>query len=197
MDIINKLEQFIKAGEPVEIVYYGGSNPGKPRFIIPTKIVGEKLIARHIDSNEMRTFLISKIAFSDDKPSLESSFESFHKADLFNFDDLNSFLQKYKSKLENLGWYVTSEENLNIGLHYFFKNGKPRKTAEISINFTEFFEEMVYDVDKNNFILVKKKAIKPYTVRAPKEITRSFSYLNKALDLFMNYANKYSPKKKI
>lgn len=194
MDIKEKLEKSIQSGEILEIIYYGGSYPGKLRKVQPIKIDGNKLIAKCLSSNEVKTFSISKIAVQENGLTLGANSSALEFKSLFNFEDLITFLTEFRNELENMGWFITSENNSYLALHSFFKNGKPKKTPDISILYSEYSEEIVYDSDRNEFINVRKKMQKPWSVRAINQTTRTYAKLNSALETFITFAKSYSPR---
>jgi len=195
MDIKEKLEQSIKSGEILEIIYYGGSNPGKSRKVAPVKIDGNRLIARCLSSDEVKSFTVSKIAVQENGITIGADSSVLELSNQYNFDYLDLFLLKYKNELENMGWFVTSENNSYLSLHSFFKNGKPRKSADVSILYSEYSEEMIYDIDKNDFVSVQTKMQKPWSIRAINQTTRTYTKLSSALETFITFAKTYAPKK--
>lgn len=194
MDIKEKLASAIKAGEILDIIYYGGSNPGKSRKIAPVKLDSNKLIARCLASNEVKSFSISKIAIHDGESTIGADPSVVELNNIYNFENIESFASQYKNKLENMGWYVLSETNSHLSLHSFFKNGTPRKSADVAIYFSEYSEEMIYDVDKEDFVTVKTKKQKPWCVMAKNQTTRTYTKLNSAIETFIEFAKNLAPK---
>ena len=194
MELKERLENAIASGEILEIKYFGGSNPGKPRNISPIKIDGNRLIARCLQSNEVKSFSIEKISFSDEKDSYEVSTKVIEHLTFQSFTQITDFLNQYKQSLENLGWFVKLENPESLSLYSYFKNGKLKKTYDISISYEKFSIEEIYDPDTDNFIIEKKEKQKPWCVRAKGETTRSLSTLPNAIEIFLSFADKYAIK---
>jgi hypothetical protein len=194
MELKERLENAIASGEILEIKYFGGSNPGKPRNISPVKIDGNRLIARCLQSNEVKSFSLEKISFSDEKDSYEVSTKVIEHLNLQSFTQITDFLNEYKQSLEQLGWFVKLENSESLSLYSYFKNGKLKKTYDINISYEKFSTEEIYDPDTDNFIVEKKEKQKPWCVRAKGETTRSLSTLPNAIEIFLTFSDKYAIK---
>jgi len=89
---------------------------------------------------------------------------------------LEGFGSKVK-ELEATGWYVNLSES-SITVHRYLKNGKPRKGGDAGI--------LKYEEDSN----------RPWYVFGPDLATgRTFSHLEKAVELFLEQAVNYAPAK--
>lgn len=194
MGLKERLENAIASGEILEIKYFGGSTPGKSRNISPIKIDGNNLIARCLQSNEVKTFSIEKISFSDEKESYEVSTAVIEHLNLQSFSQIDNFLNEYKESLEKLGWFVKLDTPESLSLYSYFKNGKIKKTADINLSYEKFSTDEIYDPDTDNFIAEKRERQKPWSVRAKGETTRSLSTLPNALEVFLTFSAKYAIK---
>ena len=171
--------------------YFGGSTPGKPRNISPIKIDGNRLIARCLQSNEVKSFSLEKISFTDEKDNFEVSAKVIEYLNLQSFTKIIDFLNEYKESLEESGWFVKLENPDSLSLYSYFKNGKLKKTADINISYEKFSTDEIYDPDTDKFIIEKREKQKPWCVRAKGETTRSFSTLPNALEIFLTFSDKH------
>ncbi len=197
MDVIKRLNTAIESGEVLTIIYYGGSNPGKPREISPIKIQGDKVSARSLATNEVKSFSISKIAIQEKGEIYGANPSTVGQKSFTTFDNLQIFFQMYKDKFETLGWYVKTESDLSISLYSFFKNGNIKKYPDLKILFEEFSNEIEYDIDKDDFVITNKvKKQKPWSVIAKGKHTKTFMKLNNAIETFITFAENMSPTNK-
>lgn len=194
MGLRERIESAITSGEILEIKYYGGSNPGKPRIISPIKIDGNNIIARCLQSNEVKTFSMEKISFSDEKESYNVSTKVIEHLNLQSFTELNDFLVEYRELLEQRGWFVNLDTPVSLSLYSYFKNGKPKKTADINISFEQFAEDEIYDLNTDSFIIERRERQKPWCVRAKGETTKCYSNLANAIEAFLSFSDMHALK---
>lgn len=179
------LQEAISTGELLTIIYNGGSQPGSTRMISPIKIIEDnKIRARCYTSNKVKTFIIEKIEITENNSGNTSYIEGKKPVEP---KTIREAFKPHVSKLETLGWYVKFEENY-IGLYRYFKNGKLRKTSDVSCIYSEFITDYI-DVDADEELKYhEEKSARPYYVKSFEHDGRSYKYLSKAVTLFLEYA---------
>jgi len=96
-------------------------------------------------------------------------------------------------ELERLGWHAQIQPD-SVSLHGFFKNGKPRKTSVIGINYSEWVVDMFDDFDGRGLQEVRRPSKRPYYVYSPGfEQPRTFAAKSKAVVLFWEEARRHAP----
>lgn len=180
-------------GEVLKIKYHGGSQPGSLREISPIRISKDKLIARCISSNAVKTFVIEKIEICDiNDHNNEPRWRPAKKSEV-KYETLASFCDLHRAELESLGWHVNSDANF-ISLHRQFKNGKPLKGSDVLLYYEEFISDVFVDLDGELREENIRKHRRPWMVSARGMQSRTYGNLDKAADLFMDQARLLSPK---
>jgi len=175
MCIEKRLNEAAEAGEVITVVYYGGSQPGTKRRLTPIKATPIELRARDIATDEVKTFLVSKIEIVPDNHPAKEYVPGFVAQP--KFADLLEALGSKVKELQAIGWYVSLSEN-SVSVHRYFRNGKPRKGADAGI--------LKYEEGSN----------RPWYVFGPDLATaRTFSHLEKAVELFLIQALNHAPAK--
>lgn len=180
-EIIKTLQTAIGTGELVNIIYNGGSEPGKSRMIIPIKIDGGKVRARCYVTNAVKTFNIDKMILS---PTDQFDYTGGHK----DPETLQDAIAPFMDELKSLGWEIDIDD-YGIGLFSYFKNGKRRKMPDVSLHYSETSESWDKDFGYEEDRTIKDKS-RPWYVHG-----HSFKYLSKAIVKFMDYATERAPKK--
>lgn len=194
MDILPIIEKAISSKEKLMIVYLGGSRPGVVREIAPLSLDNGKVRARCYLSNTVKTFMIKKIQIMDSDGVLTEA--NYQQDEVFPF--FNSYSEVYDllvNRLVDLGWYIELS-NDSISLHRKFKNGKLRKSSEISIYYDEYVydEYVVWGSGSNEIPEAKKrKKMNPYMFSARNEQTCGFKSLEKSVRKFVKYAELLAP----
>ena len=176
MGIEKRLNEAAEAGEVITVVYHGGSQPGTKRRLSPIKATPRELRARDLATDEVKTFLVAKIEIvSENHPAKEyvSGFVAQPE-----FTGLVDALGSKVKELEAVGWHVNLSES-SVSVHRYFKNGQPRKGGDAGI--------LKNDEEGSN---------RPWYVFGPDLVTaRTFSHLEKAVELFLEQALNHAPAK--
>lgn len=193
------LKEAIETGEILKVRYHGGSQPGALREIAPISINGDMVRARCYSSDAVKTFVISKVeivGFAKKGDEWQKG-----KVQKSGYANLSHVLEDNAHLLDELGWHV--ESNLDgdqqfLSLHTRFKNGNPKKGAEIKFSYEKYAYEMVVDWESDSEYIEAAPKItgerkRPWTLRARKETSKSFGSLDKAVVPFLEWAEKYSP----
>jgi hypothetical protein len=180
------LQDAIGTGELLHIIYYGGSQPGTTRMIFPRKIDGNKVLAKCSSNENVIHFFIDKIELTGE-PDGEITYIKRKKT--VEPKNIKDALKQHVKNLKQLGWHVELEIN-SIGLYSQFKNGKLRKTPDISCEFRKYIIDYGIVDDDGNLNEEERLSSMPYHVHS--SLTgnddRHFKYLSKAVDLFLDYA---------
>jgi hypothetical protein len=205
--IHDMLQEAIDGGEVLKIKYHGGSQPGTVRQISPISISKDKVRARCLNSNAVKTFVIDKIEVCDrNDHNNETQWDPAKKSEV-KYGSFAAFCGLHRSELESLGWHVNSDANF-ISLHRRFKNGKPLKGSDVSLDYSDY-EEYVSDlavviikasdgvgVDLDGELREEniREHRRPWLVRARGMESRTYAKLDRAADSFMERARLLSPK---
>ncbi|MDP6434394.1 MAG: hypothetical protein QF498_03175 [Arenicellales bacterium] len=184
------LEEAITTGEVLHVIYDGGSDPGSTRNISPISISGEKVTARCLNSGRVKTFLIQKLRLTEDP---QSGGDWSPPPPPTEFPSLNEFFDLYESNFKESGWFAKNEE-VCVSLHRVFKNGKPMKGADVSLDFVEVDFDLIAGPFGNIKQVNHRIRVKPWVVRGKKtNESRSFKRLANAATYFNSLANQYAP----
>ena len=195
METKEKLQEAIGTGEILTIIYHGGSQPGSTREILPIKLTDNKVRARCYTSNAVKTFVIGKIELCHDQITTPSTWDQAVK-NIQQFKNIKDVYDQLKDELLSYGWHVKFTESdtgdrVSLSLHTYFKNGKLRKSAEVSLAYDKYTTESLYDVDTGIITYTEKtkKSARPYRTQG-----RAFGKIDRAVELFTEKAKKMAPK---
>lgn len=195
MNTENRLLAAIESGEILTVAYEGGSQPGSIREIAPTSISENKVRALCVGSDTFKYFHIDKISVIE-RPQQDMTQWLFGIDPSPCYKSINDLLGQKREFLSELGWHIESDEEY-FSLHRYFKNGKPRKGADVLLCFEEFDFSVGFD-EQGNFIEEKMgKRQRPWVLRADDQITRTFGSLDKAATAFLKTAEKLAPNRAI
>lgn len=200
----NSIEELLLSvagsGELITIVYNGGSRPGQPRQLIPVSISNQLLIAVEPASHTNKSYKLERIA-SVELSSGEhiSNLKADPPSALSNLPSFETLLEYSKYLIPELrvaGWHIyETETSFAIATH--FKNGKPRKTPSISIQYVDPNFETIFDIESGEIKTVPRELTgreKPWLVDSWRfHRGRSFSILKKAFELFIEEAQVSDP----
>ncbi len=189
-----RLLDAIKSGEVLRVVYHGGSQPGTLRQIAPVALADDGLLlrARCYASNSIKEFALHKIVIveSDEQAATitpwQADFEPAHIGTLGNLFDAS------KAKFEAVGWHIEKDEH-RLSLHRCLKNGKPLKSADVALNFEEFTFDLIVHADGQVHEENRRLRARPWVVRGKKKDTKTFSELDKAAAVFLDWAEELAP----
>ena len=188
-----ELRGLCDSGQEIAIIYLGGSQPGTQRIVAPLKMKGEILIALDIATNRVKNYSIGKIEFLK-----EASLAQPYNADLAQETalidrlSLRQMADVFTEDLSPLGGHVEPSET-SIQLARYFKNGKPKKSADLVISHEEFVYSFEFDLDLGDFVEAKKLSVRPWRVSRLSASQRSFSLFSRAWIVFVNEARLHSP----
>jgi predicted DNA-binding transcriptional regulator YafY len=192
MDVRDKLVQATETAEVLEIIYHGGSQPGKSRKIAPISVKDGKVRARCYSSNAVKVFNLDKIELAVTQSSEE--WEA-GRVEPIQYNSLSEIYDQNVEQLKQLGWHVIISDS-ELTLHRVRKNGNPLKGRDVQLYYEEYSSDLVVGLDGELREENVRKRSRPFGVRAKNFETKTFSTLDKAAPIFMAQAKKLSPESK-
>ncbi len=189
-----RLREAIESGEVLKVVYNGGSQPGAMREMAPISIKNGKVRARCFTSNAVKSFVIEKITVLQEENDLTPVEWNPEAQQIIRYDSIPDLLKKEKDVLTDLGWHVESDDS-RLSLHRRFKNGNPMKGSDASLDYEEFTYDLVVGLDGELHEENRRKRQRPWSVRGKNKDTRSYGSLDKAAELFLEWAESLAPSK--
>jgi len=188
----DRLRQAIQSGEVVKVIYHGGSQPGSLREIAPISIKNGKVSARCYTSNAVKSFALEKIVVveGETRPSAAEWQPGLVKPE--QFASIIEVLEKRKDLLLQLGWHIESDQD-HLSLHGKFKTGKPLKGSDVSLDYEEYTYDLVAGMDGEIHEENHRKRQRPWTVRGKNQDTKTYSHLDKAAEVFLEWAKLLAP----
>lgn len=188
-----RLGEAIATGEVLNIIYQGGSQPGTIREISPISIKGDRVQVRCFSSRKIKLFNIEKITIIDTDKAQQALVWQSSAQPVSHYDSVAELFEKEKEFFEQLGWHIEGS-NDSLSLHSRFKNGKPLKSSDVSLDYEEYTYDILYG-DDGEFHEKKRKKVKPWTVRGKNKDTRTYGNFNAAVNTFKEWAALMAPNK--
>ncbi len=191
------LRSAAEAKELVTLAYNGGSHPGQPRKVVPLSLQLDELVAVEPGARASKHYKLFKIAWVE-LPNGERADNTDvdpvpPSADGPALPTLREYTERYLPELIKDGWHVVHTD-ISIGLATYFKNGKPRKTPTISIQYLDpaAQTDLLFDPDKGELIDLPHDFTgreRPWRVDSWRfKQGKSFAVLRKAFELFITEA---------
>jgi len=191
-ELVVFLQAMAGTGEIVKIAYGGGSRPGEVRQLIIASCSDSDFRAYEEGSSQTKQYKIHKVIWVEDSHGRKITYKDnvqFFESALPRFETLEEYVDLLKSEFESAGWYVYKSNDL-FGVGICFKNGKPKKTPSIAIRYIDRSKDLVWNLEKNDFIEIKKEPTgreRPWRVDSWQlKEGKSFSMLHSAMELFVN-----------
>ena len=196
-----RLQEAIGTGEVLKIIYQGGSQPGTLREIAPIRIKDEKVRARCFTSNSLKLFEIAKIIIIENETHTEVAHWQPIIKQIPHYESIGALLEEKRMFLAALGWYIENNSNC-LSLHRFYQNGKHFKCPDVSISYKEYEEHtddcgflLVIEIDSESHEENIGKNQRPWIVRGTNMTTKTFGSLDKAAEVFLEWAKLLAPSK--
>ena len=180
-----KLIQAMKDGESLTIAYSGGMQPGATRQIFPLKFHGNKVRAQCHSSGSEKDFFIGKITILP--PNTPITYQDFESKG--SLESIDAFTMHYLGEFESKGWTIHNRPD-QIQLFDHFKNGKPRKTPALSLDYSPTYQEYVEGGSDGE--MVTKDRLRPWSVTT-RQGSSYYRDLKKALIKFLLLEKELSP----
>lgn len=188
-----RLREAIDTGEVLDIIYQGGSQPGTIREISPISINGDRVQARCFSSHKVKLFNIEKITIVDPDKAQQVLKYQARAQPIRHYNSIAELFEKEKEFFEQIGWHIESC-NDSLSLHGRFKNGKPLKRSDVSLDYEEYTYDILYG-DDGEFHEEKREKVKPWTVRGKNMDTRTYGNFDMAANIFKEWAILMAPNK--
>lgn len=151
---LERLNQAIDAGEALRIIYYGGTQPGTAREIVPLSITGDFLWA--ISGNRRKQFSLSKIAF----PDADAHPANYSDGPLW--PDFAAFIAATSERYAASGYVLQGMEDENgalvgVAVHGLKRGGKPRVHPIYTLEYLTTREVEEIDEDGNVVVTIKPR----------------------------------------
>lgn len=188
-DLRARLVAATAAGEVIRVLYHRGSQPGTVREVVPLAVSDDELRAHDVAAGIDKSFKLAHLELA----TPGTAARAYNAAGpVEDGQMLQVAFEPHISDLKALGWHVESAATV-VSVHRYFKNGKPRKGAEVAILFNEFSVD-AWD-DGNGLREEAVRSTRPYYVSSPTfERARTFARLSQALALFLEEARKLAPR---
>lgn len=189
--IIDLLQRSVKTGEALTLAYGGGSNPGASRKLIIASCTENGFRAFDEAQSIVKSFKIEKVLWVKDNSGNEISnhlavIDPVQKTP--ELESLSDYVALLRPKLAAAGWYIHESDNF-FGVGRYFKNGKPMKTPIISIAYFLPTTELIYDLEKDDFVEVNKELTgreRPWRVESHRlSQAKTFGVLHSAIEFFI------------
>lgn len=192
MSTEDRLRQAIESGEVLKIVYHGGSQPGSLREIAPVSIKNGKVSARCFTSNSVKSFALEKIVVVEGESRSSAAEWQPGLVKPEQYVSISELLENQKDHLVLLGWHIANDKD-HLSLHRKLKTGKPLKGSDIALYFEEYTYDLVAGADGELHEENMRKRLRPWTVRGKNQDTKTYSHLDKAAEVFIEWAKLLAP----
>lgn len=200
MNTAQLLQHACDNGEIANIVYNGGSHPGKIRPVIPVMMGTDMFLAREPGIAREKSFKLEKVAsvtLKDGRTAVnQKAPEIPTPSDVPALSTIREYIVHYCHKFEALGWHVYADEE-RFGVAALLKSGKPRKHPTITVSFIDRSVHEVFNPDTGEIELIKKPLTgreRPWRVESYNMVqAKSFSELHQAVELFVEEVKKADP----
>jgi hypothetical protein len=132
VEVRERLQAAVDAGEMIAIIYHGGSHPGVVRRVLPVRVTEDAVWAIEADGEQRKQFKLAKVELAPD--GVEPQNLSDEPVD--EPATLDDALEPYAGELAASPWAVVRAPT-HAALHGRFKNGKLRKTSKLAIAYNE------------------------------------------------------------
>lgn len=192
MSTEDRLRKAIESGEVLKVIYHGGSQPGSLREIAPISINNGKVSARCYTSNAVKSFAVEKIVIVEGETQSKAAEWQPGLVTPEKYGSVSKLLQNEQNLLVQLGWHIEHDNN-HLSLHRKFKTGKPLKGSDVSLFYEEYTYDLVAGLDGETHEENIRKRQRPWTVRGKDQDTKTYSHLDKAAEVFIEWAKLLAP----
>lgn len=190
-ELRQQLEDVIRQGSTIVIRYNGGSRPGVERAVIPLSLSNEELVAREIGQRQGKQFKLEKIAsfrLLDGEAVVNPAAISVTISFAPEYETFEEYVAEFEQLAMERRWHVVKDKDY-FAVCEFFKNGKPKSTPCISIQFFDRTKETVLDFETGEFVETQRELTgreRPWRVDSKRMGDgKSFALLPRAAELFM------------
>ena len=177
--------------QTLRVRYFGGSNPGSERDLIPVSTSGGKVRAICMPSKETKTFVLEKMELVLD--GVTSTLAATFAPVAIPFNSVSEFVAANKDQWQQFGWTLNHGEEA-LSLHRCFKNGKVIQTPDVQLTFEAIEFDLVFDGEKVVETNHRPRS-RPWVVRAKNSNTKTFGDFGKAQAAVVEFAASLAPSK--
>ncbi len=189
--VADVLRTIAGSGEVVTIVYNAGSRPGQAREVVPLSVSTDELVAVEPGLPTRKHYKLARIAsvqLSSAEPTINKQASPAVVSDVPRLATLVAYAQRFGPELRGAGWHVYDSEDF-LAVATYFKNGKPKKTPSIAIQYSDPTIETVFDYKTgavNNTTRELTGRERPWRVDSWRfNAGKSFGDLHRAFEVFM------------
>jgi hypothetical protein len=148
--------------------------------------------ARCYTSNSVKSFALDKIVVveGESRPSAAEWQPGLVKPE--QYASISDLVDNQKDHLVLLGWHL-EHDKYHLSLHRKVKTGKPLKGSDVALYFEEYTHDLVAGTDGELHEENMRKRQRPWTVRGKNQDTKTYSHLDKAAEVFMEWAKLLAP----
>lgn len=194
---LDALQRSMESGEPLRVRYFGGSSPGAERTVQPLSVKDGKVRAVDLATREAKSYLLEKMELADDPAA--AALAAALPPPPISCATLDEFAAIHGVALQGLGWAVLHESD-SISLHRSFKNGRPMKSAEVTLSFRPVTYDPVIDWDAPGTEVevqeVPRDNPRPWSFSAGGQASRSYKDFAHAQQQFLEAATALAPTKR-
>lgn len=200
--IIELLQTAVGSGEIVTIAYNGGSRPGQARQVIPISVSNQGLVAVEPGSRINKRYKLVRIAWVELSSGQRASNAEAAPpvvSDVPTLTTLPEYAEHFGPELRATGWHIYESET-SFAVATLFKNGKPRKTPSVSIQYFDRSTETDFDLESDDLITVTTVTKdltgreRPWRVDSWRfKEGKSFGQLQRAFEVFIQEARASDP----
>ena len=192
-ELRDKFQRLIAVGNPVMIKYHGGSQPGTTRRVEPISLTETHLRARDLVANKAKLFSLDKLEIVEDDTSTETYVPNTKPSN--RTSNLIDAFENHRQALEAMGWNaIITESSIEL-----YEKGKRRPVAALQPNYDTALSIGL----EGSRVERRPSEARPWYIFGPAfspdpkkphpEFGQSYKYLNKAVQVFLEQAHRYSP----
>ncbi len=177
ISVVDALRQAQASGEIIEVIYWGGSQPGRRRRIQPRKVSSEKVDALCLATDTVKSFFVHQIELASEVDRAHKDFDAEHgqvlrvaaaRLDAMLPSDILTLVEGALAELPISPRLVQVAENA-VGVFRTFKSGKIYKRPDAFIQYIPDHHQKPWHVDSTGL-----------------QQAAAYSHAHKAVQLFLS-----------
>jgi hypothetical protein len=197
--IVELLTRTVGTGEVLSITYNVGSRPGQARKVVPISLTDEELVAVEPGSDTNKHYKLNRIALielSSGQRAINPEAVPPVISDIPILETLAEYIERFGPEFQAAGWHIYQSET-SFAIATRFKNGKPRKTPSVQIEYFDRSVETVFDFGTGELTQVKRDLTgreRPWRVDSWRfKQGQSLAQLHRAFEVFVQEARASDP----
>jgi hypothetical protein len=182
-------------GSSIRVIYNSGSQPGSVREIVPVVVADKEIRAIDVLTGIEKTFKLEFLELPSVPCNAPLYDPSLGKTESeFDTKSIEEASETILDEMRALGWHVAVGTD-EIALFAHFKNGKPKKTPDVRLNYQQFVTELIMD-DDGELHETNGLSNRPYRLESKNFASaRTFAKLSSAWPKFLDEAHSRAPQK--